>query len=392
MSSVTLINKVKYSRLFYNIYFHIGSNAIKVLKFFLKADEKLIVFSSFGGRKYDDSPKAIYEAMLKDPRFEVYELVWAFMRPDDYSLPRGRKMKIDTLTYYKTLLRARVWVTNSSMNRGLAFTGINTFLLNTWHGTPIKVMGSDIANGNGSFRIKRKKRNRKELMLAQSQYDVNVFSRAFHMPKENFCIVGLPRNDELAYVTKEKQNELKRVLGIPEGKNVILYAPTFREYNRDGGNNVVFVPPINLQMWQKRLGKDFVLLFRAHYEVARVMGIEDNCFVKNVSAYPCLNELMLASDLLISDYSSIFFDYSVQGKPMLCYCYDYDKYSEKRGMYFDIREWIPSASDEEALLQLIENTDVTEVCESTRKFKEMYVTESGHASEGALNIIYNNIQ
>jgi len=154
---------------------------------------------------------------------------------------------------------------------------------------------------------------------------------------------------------------------------------------------VVFVPPLNLQRWQERLGKDFVLLFRAHYEVARVMGIEDNSFVKNVSAYPSLNELMMASDLLISDYSSIFFDYSVQAKPMLCYCYDYDKYSKKRGMYFDIREWIPSASDEEALLQLIENTDVTKVCESTKKFQEMYVTEFGHASEKSLNIIYNSI-
>ena len=392
MSSVSLINCVKYSKVLYGIYFHIGSFAINILKSFLRTDDKLIVFSSFGGRKFDDSPKAIYEVMLKDHRFDDFKLAWAFIHPDNFSLPRGRKMKIDTFAYYKALLRARVWVTNSSMNRGLAFTGINTFLLNTWHGTPIKVMGSDIANGNGSFRIKGKKEKRKEIMLAQSQYDVNVFSRAFHMPKENFCIVGLPRNDELAYLTKEKQNELKRILGIPEGKKVILYAPTFREYDKDDGNNVVFVPPLNLQMWQERLGNDFVLLFRAHYEVSRVMGIEDNCFVKNVSTYPCLNELMMASDLLISDYSSIFFDYSVQGKPMLCYCYDYDKYSEKRGMYFDIREWMPSASDEEALLQLIENTDVTKVCESTRKFQEMYVTEFGHASEKSLNIICNSIR
>ncbi|MBQ8047200.1 MAG: CDP-glycerol glycerophosphotransferase family protein [Prevotella sp.] len=390
MSKLSLINRVKYSRTFYTLYYYIGSWAVGLLKLFVKADDKLIVFSCFGGRKYDDSPKAIYEAMLQDARFAGCRLVWAFMHPDGYQLPQGEKVKIDTLAYYKTLLQARVWVTNSSMLRGLYFTGKHTFQLNTWHGSAIKRMGDDINSGNTSFGIKGKSKI-KGVMLAQGQYDVEVFSRAFHTPVENFRVIGLPRNDELAHATKERQAAIKQKLVLSTEKKVILYAPTFREYDKDGGKNVVLTPPINFRLWQERLGMNYVLLFRAHYEVARVMGVEDTDFVKDVSAYPSLNDLILASDLLISDYSSIFFDYAIQGKPMLCYVYDYDKYAEKRGMYFDIRQQLPSAESEEDLLKLIEQTDVSTESGITRQFQRRYVTAYGDAAQQSIDIIHEAI-
>ena len=390
MNTLSLINRVKYSKTIYTIYYYIGSWLISLLKLFVKTDDKLIVFASFGGRKYDDSPKAIYEAMLKDNRFDGYSLVWAFMQPDKFEIPRGEKVKIDTFKYYKKLLSARVWVTNSSMNRGLDFAGKHTFELNTWHGSAIKRMGADINKGNTSFGLKSSKKN-EDVMLAQSEYDVDVFTKAFSRPRESFRVIGLPRNDELAHVTKDIQDAMKQQLGISPNKKVILYAPTFREYDKDSGNNVVLTPPINLELWKEQLGDDFVFLFRAHYEVAKVMGIEDNDFFKNVSSYPSLNDLMIASDMLISDYSSIFFDYAIQGKPMLCYCYDYEKYAIKRGMYFDIREWLPSASDETEVLKLIKDVDVNLKDEATKKFQKRYVTEFGSASQKSVDIIYNKI-
>lgn len=391
MNNLSLINRVKYNKHIYSIYYHIGSLAIWVLKLFVKADPKMIVFASFGGRKFDDSPKAIYEAMLLDSRFDDSKLYWAFMHPEEINLPRGKKLKIDTFAYYKTLLRARIWVTNSSMTRGLNFAGKNTFQLNSWHGSAIKRMGSDINSGNTSFGIKGKSKL-KGVMLAQSDYDVEVFSRAFNMPTEDFRVTGLPRNDELDNITKKQQDALKEKLGISKEKKVLLYAPTFREYDKDSSNNVVLAPPIDFKLWADKLGGDYVLLFRAHYEVAKVMGVEDSDFLKNVSTYPNLNDLMLASDMLISDYSSIFFDYAIQGKPMLCYCYDYETYAEKRGMYFDIREWLPSASKEEELLDLICGTDTTKTSDATLKFQKKYVTEYGHATAKTLDIIYNSIK
>ena len=393
MNKLSLINRVKYSKTIYSLYFIIGNMMISLLKLFVKANDRLIVFASFGGRKYDDSPKAIYEAMIRDPRFDGCELDWAFMHPDDYELPRGKKVIVDTLAYYKTLLSARVWVTNSSMTRGLVFTGKNTFVLNSWHGSAIKRMGNDINKNNTSFRIKGKKKKHvsKKVMLAQGKFDVDVFSRAFNMPQECFRVIGLPRNDKLVGRTIKCQTDMKKKLGIPAVKKVILYAPTFREYNKDSGNNVILTHPIDAKLWQEWLGDDYVLLFRAHYEVARVMGIEVNDFVKNVSSYPSLDDLMLASDMLVSDYSSIFFDYAIMHKPMLCYAYDYDIYAQKRGMYFDIREWLPSASSEEELLELIKKTDVTKDSVATIAFQKEFVTEYGNATRQALDIIYENL-
>jgi len=392
MNAISLINRVKYNKTIYNLYFHIGSFILNRLKFFVKTDDRMIVFVSFGGRKYDDSPKAIYEAMLKDSRFDECRLLWAFIRPDNYILPRGGKVKIDTFAYYKALLKARVWVTNSSMTRGLRFSGRKTFLLNTWHGSAIKRMGRDINEGNVSFGLKRRKykfKNYTDLRLAQGQYDVDIFSRAQNLPKDCFRIIGLPRNDELANTSSKLREEKKSKLGIPKRKKVILYAPTYREYDKDERNNVILTPALDLEKWREKLGSEYVLLFRAHYEVAKIMGVKDNGFVKNVSTYPYLNDLIIASDLLISDYSSIFFDYSIQGKPMLCYCYDYDKYAEKRGMYFDIREYLPYADNEEQLLELIQRADDPEILEYAQRFQNKFVTAYGNASKKALNIIHD---
>ena len=391
MNSVSLINLVKYSKVLYSIYFHLGSICISLLKCFLKSDEKLIVFNSFGGRKYDDSPKCIYEAMLKDSRFEGYKMVWAFINPYSHEIPMGKKVKTDTFSYYKMLLKARIWVTNSSMTRGLAFCGIHTFQLNTWHGTTIKVMGCDIKASNKSFKIKKGKSNLKDIILAQGEYDVYQFSRAFNLPRDSFRVIGLPRNDILAHQSGLLRNEMKAKLGINPQKRVLLYAPTFREYDKDDENNCISAPPIDFQKWKKMLGERYVLLFRAHYEVAKVLNVADGDFVKNVSLYPSLDDLMIASDVLISDYSSIFFDYSIMHKPMICYCYDYDKYQKERGMYFDIREWLPSASDEDVLLQLITSTDVNVENEATRIFQKHFVAEYGRATLKALDIIHQEV-
>lgn len=390
MASLSIINRVKYSKSIFRLYNFLGSLLITLLKCFLRPDDKLIIFASFGGRKYDDSPKAIYEAMINDSRFDDFKLVWAFMHPEQIEIPRGEKVKIDTLSYYKILLRAKVWVHNSSMNRGLSFKGINVFELNTWHGSAIKRMGGDINEGNSSFSLKSSKRNN-GVLLAQGQFDVDVFSRAFQMPVSCFKIIGLPRNDVLAHTCHGDKTRLKKLLGIDPAKKVILYAPTFREYEKDNGNNCIMTPPMNMNKWKAILGENYVLLFRAHYEVAKLMGVNDDDFVKNVSAYPNLEELMIASDMLISDYSSIFFDYAILKRPMLCFDYDYDRYEKERGMYFDIRDYMPHANNEDELLKLILSERLTQDSVPTMSFLSKFVTAYGSASKKSLDIIIENI-
>lgn len=390
MNKRSLINIVKYNRLIYNFYFNLGSSAVRLLGLFVSKKKNRIVFSSFGGRKYDDSPRCIYEEMLQDPRFKNYEFIWALGNPDDFDIPGAKKVKCDSLAYYKILMSAVVWVTNSTMERGLSFKPKNIFNFNTWHGTALKLMGCDICKENTSFGSKEKECHN-DVFLAQSKYDVDIFSRVFSTPIENFRVIGLPRNDELInFNTEGNRKRIREKLGIKENKKVILYAPTFREYDKDTGHNCKLVVPIDLKKWEKELGDNYVLLIRAHYEVVKIMNLDENDFIKNVSSYPNLNELMIVSDMLISDYSSIFFDYSVQDKPMLCFTYDYEKYASKRGMYFDIREKLDSNNiDEDNLIKAIETIDTTKAIEITRKFRKEFVEQSGNASKMSVDIIWN---
>lgn len=391
MNPITIINKVKYSSLLYLLYYYVGNAIISVLKFLVKEDDKLIVFCSYGGRKFDDSPKAIYDKMLVDPRFSDYKIMWAFLRPDEYNIPIGKKIKIDTFAFYKYLIKARVWVTNSSMTRGLDFRGKNTFILNTWHSTTVKKIGSDVKQSSTSFKSKTNK-NMADVMLAQGEYDVNTLSRVFNLPKSIFRITGLPRNDGLAHVQPKDQLYYKELLKLPTDKKVILYAPTFREYEKDNGGNCVLSIPVDFNRWQKKLGGEYVLLIRAHYEVYKVMQIEEGGFIKNVSSYPRLNDLMIASDILISDYSSIFVDFSILGRPMLCFAYDYEKYEKERGLCFDIRQELSSyIEDEDKLLDEIINMDYEKRCSIAKRFCSCFIEKSGHAADDSLDIIYDAI-
>lgn len=382
---------VKYVGWIYAIYFYLGSFALKVLKHFVQADDKLILFISFGGRKFDDSPKAIYDEMIKDDRYKDYRLVWAFYNPDAYDIPKGEKVKCDTFAYFKTALRARVWISNSTVERGLDFKGKHTFYFDTWHGTPIKKMGSDVDSSNKSF--KGRGNWAVDYFTCQGEFEADVFGRVFRtVGRDKMHVIGLPRNDVYANYTEEFMLSLRQKMGIPADKRVILYAPTFREYDKTDSMEVKVSLPMQLDKWRKELGEDYVLLFRAHYEVAKGLNIKDDDFVREMSGYPQLEDLMIVSDLLISDYSSIFFDYSIMPKPMLAFCYDYDKYASERGMYFDIREWLPAADNEDDMIALIKNGDAEQQIAKTKAFQQKFVTAFGSATKQSLDVIAKELK
>ena len=133
------------------------------------------------------------------------------------------------------------------------------------------------------------------------------------------------------------------------------------------------------------MGDACVLLIRAHYEVAKTLNISANQSVLDVSSYPHLNDLLIISDALISDYSSIFFDYSILHRPMLCYAYDYDEYLKNRGTYFDIKEKLPCdvIENEDGLFIEIERMfqNYEKMCEKTARFQGEFITEYGAASK-----------
>ncbi len=382
---------IRTNKTIYSIYYYSFSSFFKLLKLFIPCNPKRILFVSFGGLKYDDSPKEIYMSMLKDRRFNNFEFIWAFISPSKFNIPKGKIIKIDSLKYFYYAISSKIWITNSSVERGLSLKRLRTIYFNTWHGTPIKKMGSDLADENESFTSKAC--SSWNVQLAQSQYEADIFSRVFGLSKDKFKVIGLPRNDSLAHISEYDVMQVRKRLNLPEGKRIILYAPTFREYAKDENNNSIFEIPINLKLWEKELGQDYILLIRAHYDIVRSLNIPTTEFVKDFSSYNNLNDLMIASDILISDYSSIFFDYSILGRPMLCYACDYDEYQQKRGLYFDIRSELAVNNNlsENDLINEIKCLDYDFRKQVAINFRTKFVTEYGDATDKSLDIIHDLI-
>lgn len=374
-----LIEFVKNNRIVYSVYSLLVSVFVNLLKLFVKTDDKLILFVSYGGRHYNDSPKCIYEKMLSDGRFKDYRLVWAFRDPADK--PVKESIKIDTLKYYVTALKARCWITNVVIERGLNFTGKHTYYFHTTHGTLPKVSGNDEKNPNvfgSTFKYKY------DCSCAQSEEEKKFQLGMFGLKPNQVLVCGYPKNDILANPKKVDRDSILKELGISSEKKVILYAPTFREHN------INLSIPLNIDLWFRELGEEYVLLFRAHPVIADRIKTSSQGFLYNVSNYPDNMKLMISSDYLISDYSGIFFEYAILNRPMFCYAYDYDLYVKERGLYIDMRELLPSG-DERQIIKMIKNPEQYEVYSKVQRLRDLYVTAFGNATATAVDNIYNHI-
>lgn len=381
---------VKNNKLVYAAYFYVGSFLLRVLGLFIKTDPNLVLFISYGGQKYDDSPRVVYEYLKKSPVSAGHRLVWAFIAPEQFPQVLD-KVRVDTLAYYITALRAGIWITNSSASRGLNFKKEQTRNYMFQHGMAgIKKIGADIQSSDKAFKIGFEEHF--DAIFVEGKKEIPLLVQAWGKNPEVFRTTGLPRNDDLATVTDEEIRSIKARLGIPANKKVILYAPTFREFSRaDDGRNALGIP-IDFKKWEAALGEAYVMLITAHYEVAKLLDeLPKNDFVINAFKYPVLNDLIKVSDILISDYSSIVFDYAIMERPILCYGYDYDSYAVERGVYTNLEELFYDGvlRTEDALLDAVIDLDYNAQCAYTReKIKDEYLASYGDAARKAVEIIF----
>ncbi len=349
--------------------------------------DKTMLITSFAGRKYDDSPKALYEEILTREEFDDWDIIWAFVDPSRFNIPRGRKIRIDTIPFFMALLYSRVWISNSGMDRNIEINKKKTIKIETWHGTPLKKIGIDQNSGVlGNYKPPAKI-DTETIRCAQSGFDREIFARIFAASPESFLMCDLPRNDALLKYTDKDIEAVKKNLGIDPGKIVILYMPTYREYLVNENNQTYLTPPINTEKWTKKLGRDYVVLIRAHYAVSAALDIKTDGSFIDVSDYPYINDLYSAADLMVSDYSSSFFDYAITGKPMLCFAYDLEEYSEKRGLYLDLEKNLPCpvCRDEDRLIEEIRMLDREAACNRTRAFRERFAPFAGNASKAVVD-------
>jgi len=358
------------------------NTAFRCLGLFVNTDPELVIFISLMGSRYNDSPRAMYEYMQAHEEYKKYKCMWAFEEPSKY--PNIPSIKIDTPKYFLMLLKAGYWVSNTNIQRGLSFKKKKTRWIYTCHGTAIKLCGNDCP-GRHDFDY-----SKVDVICIQSKFDEKVMKSGFRAREECFLEIGRPCNDPLFSIKDSDTIAMKQKLGLPEGKKVILYAPTWRDSN-NGGTSYVIKPPINFKMWERELGKDYIVLFRAHHITTKVLNVEFNDFVRDVSDYPEINDLMIVSDILISDYSAVLTDYAILNRPILCFAYDYDDYLKERGTYFELDDELPNKScrTESELIERIRTLDYEKESRNTEKFRKKFIEFGGNAVEHAVKALFS---
>ena len=371
---------LKHNALLQRVYRCTMSLVFRTLGLFVPVDPELALFVSFMGTRYNDSPREIFRALEQTDGGRKLRCVWAFETPERY--PQLDTVRIDTLSYFMTALRAKYWVTNTNIERGLRFKKRDQIYLNTWHGVALKTIGNDCP-GRNDYDF-----SSIDHMCVSGAHDERVFASAFRVRPERCLRCGMPRNDRLYRTTPEERARLRAELGIPEGKTVILYAPTWRE-STDGGRTYAIAPPIDLQKWEQTLGASHVILFRAHHMTTQVLHVQFSDFVRDCTDYPDINDLMIASDLLITDYSAVAFDYAILAKPILIFAYDYDAYLAERGTYFDMAERYPSEiyRDEDALLRGLQSVDMEAASRRTAAFAREFMEYGGDATRACVEAL-----
>ena len=314
----------------------------------LPLEEKTIFFESFQGRLVACSPKAMYLEAVNNPDYADYTFVWSVRNPKKHAHlkenPNTRVIKYGTKTYLKTLATAKYWVVNSTMLPYVT-PNENQVFVQTWHGTPLKRLGCDLVKSENKAQDLKTihnqyitQGNRITHFLSPSAFYTEKIGTAYRQGAEKFIPCGYPRNDFLFSYTPEDVARVKEALGIPANKKVLLYAPTFRDNNYEKGKGFHYDLGLDLDLLQQTIGKDFVVLFRTHYFVVDNFDLTPyKDFVIDVSRYDDINELYIVSDMLMTDYSSVFFDYANLNRPMLFFMYDFDLYKGKlRDFYLDV--------------------------------------------------------
>ncbi|QAR35028.1 CDP-glycerol glycerophosphotransferase family protein [Latilactobacillus curvatus] len=300
-----------------------------LVSLFIKENKKQILFTSYTGRQYSDSPKVIYEKIKHDTEFEEYKLIWAFENPDSYP-DIENKVAINSFKFLKILLKSKYWVANTSIERLSGFKPKSKVYIQTWHGVPLKFLGMDEKSGDSL--VKKWYSNVQfDFLFSTGKYNTDILRRIFPNSKNSIREIGLPRNNELLIATNDENIRIKEKLGIELDKKVILYAPTFREYKKE--KSVPF--PFSEDQIEK-LSEKYVILNRGHYFLKSVDA--GNNDVLDVTNYSDLNDLLKISDGLVTDYSSIMFDYAILNRPIMLLVDDLEEYKQKRGLYIDVEE------------------------------------------------------
>ncbi|SCF02982.1 CDP-glycerol:poly(glycerophosphate) glycerophosphotransferase [Micromonospora haikouensis] len=360
-------------------------------------DPYLAVYAAYWFRGYACNPAAIYEAARRlAPQVRG---VWIVRRDRVASLPPGVEYVVaGTREYHRVLARA-TWLVNNVNFPDFVRKRPGSVHVQTHHGTPVKVMGLDQqrypfgAVGMDFAKLLRRV-DRWDYSVSANSFSTQMWERAYPAAYTTLE-VGYPRNDRLVTATDTEVREVRARLGLAAGDRVVLYAPTHREHLPG------YRPPFDPELLRDALGPAGVLLMRSHYFADRdrrrpVPGsgaAPGPARVRDVSGHDRVEDLYLAADVLVTDYSSAMFDYAVLDRPIVVYAPDWEAYRLARGVYLDLLAEPPGAvtTSFPGLLDLFRSGAVyaEPATAARRRFRERFCAlEDGHAAERVVRRVF----
>lgn len=330
-----------------------------------------VLYNSFGGKQFSDSPRAVYEELRR--RGTDVEHI-AMVHDQQVVLPPGvRGVEWGGEEWYEALARSRYVVTNGGIREWFVRRE-GQVVVQTWHGTPLKRIGADLLGtpkANLAYIASLAQRSRQySLFITPNAFTTPIMTNAFRLQCE-VLEAGYPRNDVFHAPDRvERAKAVREKLGIPAGKKAVLYAPTWRDDQRYGGRRFKLDNKIDVEAARRELGEDHVLLYRKHHKVLDSIPGAGQGFVHDVTYYPDIADLYLIADVLITDYSSVLFDFAHSGRPMLFFTYDLEHYRDTlRGFYFDFTSRAPGPliKTSDGLVAAIRNIDAV-----SEEYQEKY--------------------
>ncbi|WP_423057946.1 bifunctional glycosyltransferase/CDP-glycerol:glycerophosphate glycerophosphotransferase [Brevibacterium linens] len=306
-----------------------------------------IVFESYNGKSANDNPRAIFEA-IRAQRRDI-PLYWS-VRDRRVDVPTGGIPVVEgTTKWHRALAASRVWINNNNFPYYIRKTN-GQFYLQTWHGTPIKRLLWDISRRKVPLTYRRlmvsEVANWDHLIAQTPQAATHLRSGLGYLGEVS--LTEYPRNLRMYSTSDQRIDLLRRELGLDENKPTILYAPTWRNADRNGCKTD----------WDEQLDLNHVsevtgaqIIVRAHHMTEKCHARQTN--VMDATNYPHVEELMILSDVLITDVSSLTYDFATLGRPVIHYFPDIEEYRADRGLYSESDDELRYCTDQNELIQAI---------------------------------------
>lgn len=364
-----------------------------------KIKDNLILYEAYHGRSISGNPYAIYKQLLNDPNFKDFKHVWVVDTYDNPSIkevehnPNTSFVKIHSKEYLKVLVKAKYLINNTSFGHYFQKKEGQIYI-NTWHGTPLKTLGKDVKSSDitGHKNIQRNFLH-VDYFISPNKYTVKHFFDSldiYGLYEGKIIDTGYPRID---LTLNTDPIYVKNKLGIPQEKKIILYAPTWRgtsvTQSLDASERLLH----DVEYLNANLPEEYIVLLKVHmydYKYLKEKNKEHLCVPNHIDT----NELLSAVDILITDYSSIFFDFLPTKRPILFYMFDSEEYEKDRGFYFDLNQLPgPKVKTVENLLNRIINIkDVSK--EYLTKYEAAInlfsYRDDGNATKRVIDIIFYN--